>query len=146
LEQSDSVSWLLVLDNVNIETINFLRQHLPRRNSKGNIIFTTRTESVAEALTNSAAQHHQSFELRAPILKDAVNLLLKETGAGANPVPSSIDRAEDVVKCVGCLPLAIAHAASFVKQSHINLDELLELYKSDHKHQVGLNPVILLPI
>ena len=140
LEESDALGWLLILDNINKDTVGFLREHLPRKNSKGNILFTTRTVFVAEALTNPTEEPRQSFELQGPCLKDAVNLLLK--GSGASEMSSSVDRAEDVVKCLGCLPLAIAHAASFVKQSHKNMDELFELYKSDHKYEVGFDPVI----
>jgi hypothetical protein len=140
LEQSDSANWLLVLDNVNREAVGFLREHLPRRNPKGNILFTTRTGPVAEALINAAGQHHQNFELRAPDLKDAVDMLLKEVGAcHMNSMPTPPSGAEDVVRSLGCLPLAIAHAASFIKQFHKNFDELLDLYKSDHKYQVCPN-------
>jgi hypothetical protein len=45
LEESDahsSIKWLLVLDNINREVMAFLREHLPRKNSMGNILLTTR--------------------------------------------------------------------------------------------------------
>jgi GTPase SAR1 family protein len=52
LEQSNSDedgNWLLVFDNVHIDSLGFLRSHLPLRNERGSILFTTRTKDVAEA-------------------------------------------------------------------------------------------------
>jgi hypothetical protein len=40
------------------------------------------------------------------------------------------------------LPLAIAHAAAYVKQSNSTLDDMLGLYKSEHKIGVSLDSPI----
>lgn len=132
-----SGKWLLIFDNVVKESLGFLREHLPRRNPRGNILFTTRTGVTAEAVVSVAGQRHQTFELRAPDLNDAVSLLLKE--AGTDTMAPSTSSAEDLVKCIGCLPLAISHAGSFMKQSHQSLEDLLILYQSQNKYQVGVN-------
>jgi hypothetical protein len=137
LEEDESVKWLLIFDNVDKGTVDFLWEHLPRKNPRGNILFTTWTKVTADAVVCTAGQQHQTFELRAPGLQDAAKLLLIEAGFDtSNITPSSTSRAEDLVKCVGCLPLAISHAASFVKQSHKSLDDLLDIYRSEHKYQV----------
>jgi hypothetical protein len=54
LENSGSINWLLVLDNVDPTTLSFLQENLPRRNRQGSILFTTRTDVVAAALARIA--------------------------------------------------------------------------------------------
>jgi hypothetical protein len=139
-----SIKWLLILDNVDQEAVSFLKEHLPRKNSNGNILLTTRTEAVAEVLASVAGQQHSIFELQAPDPHDAAHQILEEAGIGAsNAAPISRSRAEALAKCVGRLPLAISHAASFAKQSHKSLDDVLGLYQSKHISEVGFKLVIL---
>ena len=45
--------WLLVIENVERLTVEMLRTHLPRENHTWHILFTTRTEGTANALTDS---------------------------------------------------------------------------------------------
>jgi hypothetical protein len=63
LEDSGFVNWLIMLDNVDPSTLSFLREHPPRRNRQGNILFTTRTSSVAQALAYTAGQQHETLDL-----------------------------------------------------------------------------------
>ena len=138
LERNDdqgSGDWLLVLDNATKESINFLRQHLPRNSLRGNILVTTRTEDLAKAVISTAGRQHIYFELRAPSVQDAARILLRNDVRSAQP--SDVIKAEELVKCIGCLPLAIDQAASFMEQSRNSLDDLLGLYKSEQKHDVG---------
>lgn len=143
LEESDadgSVNWLLIFDNVAREGVGFLREHLPRKNRRGSILFTTRTEDVAKVVVNAAGQRHQTFELRVPDLHDAAKLFLTDAEVDtSNDSPSVLSKAEELVQCVGCLPLAIVQAASFMKQSQRTFDDLLHLYQNEQKLQVGLN-------
>jgi hypothetical protein len=136
LEELDSIKWLLIFDNVDQGTLDFLREHLPRKNAQGNILFTTRTKIIADAVVNAAGQQHQTLELRAPNAKDAAALLMKEADIDASNTVASTRGAEALAKHVGCLPLAISLAASFAKQSHKNLDDLLALYRSEHNYEV----------
>ena len=133
--EDDPNNWLLVIDNVDREVANFLKEHLPRTNAHGNILMTTRTAVVADFLISAAGYQHQSLELRAPDLKDATELLLIEAGIDI----TSSTTAEDLVKCVGRLPLAISHAASFIKRSYMNPKELLRLYRSECRYEVCLS-------
>jgi hypothetical protein len=130
-----STSWLLILDNVDRSTLGFLRQHLPRKNQQGNILSTTRTEDVAFALACAAGQMHDVIELGLPDVFDSSKLLLIESGMDATPV--TLEKAKEVVKCVGYLPLAVSHAASFMRQSHKNLDDMLHLYLIQQRMQVS---------
>jgi hypothetical protein len=130
-------TWLLVLDNVTQESVLFLREHLPRQNSMGNILLTTRTRDVAEAMVSVAGQQHRVLELLAPDTNDAVKLLLKEAGIVTNH--SAFTEAKELVECLGRLPLAISQAASFAKQSNKSLDYVLSLYQSKHRYEVGFS-------
>jgi hypothetical protein len=143
LEESSSVDWLVVLDDVDRETLGFLREHLPRKNSRGSILVTTRTEGVAKAIASVGGQQHTVFELQLPDAKDAARLLLghlANDGLGIDAflaTPSTASKAEEVVGCVGFLPLAVAQASSFMAETHKSLDDLLNLYQSDHKIDVS---------
>jgi hypothetical protein len=118
-EEVDSGNWLLVLDNVSCDTLSFLREHLPRKNSRGNILFTTRMESVATALAHAAGV----IEIHILKVKDAPKLLLRHFGEGEiNAHPAKV---EELVTSVGCLPLAIAPA--YTKQTGTVLDSMLAL-------------------
>jgi tetratricopeptide (TPR) repeat protein len=127
-------NWLLVLDNVELDSLDFLREHLPHLNQQGNILFTTRTESLANTLASAAGQQHQVLELCSPNVHDAAKLLLRHIQGDADD--AIVSKAKDVASCVGCLPLAVAQAGSFMKETGTNLDKMLNLYKSEHKIEV----------
>jgi NB-ARC domain len=140
LEDASSIDWLLVLDNVDPIVLGFLQKHLPRKNQRGKILFTTRTEIIATALARSAGKRHHIFELGLPKIEDATSLLLVESDADVAAGTTLIkSKAEDVVKFIGRLPLAISHAASFMKHTHRNLDDILHLFRSEHQPWVCSN-------
>jgi hypothetical protein len=127
LENSGFIDWLLVLDNVDHSTLKFLLDYLPRRNRRGNILFTTRTDTVATALLGSARNQHMAIELRLLDVEEAVKLLLAESDMDASSVtPVVIGKAEEAVRCVGRLPLAVSQMAAFMKEAHKNLDDIRE--------------------
>jgi hypothetical protein len=137
LENSGSIDWLLVLDNVDHSTLKFLLDYLPRRNRRGNILFTTRTDTVATALLGSARNQHMAIELILPGVEEAVKLLLAESDMdGSNVTPVIIGKAEDVVRCVGRLPLAVSQMAAFMKEACKSLDDILQLFHGEHRIQV----------
>ena len=142
---NDPGSWLLILDNISLDAVSFLREHLPRKNPSGNILFTTRTRAVAEAAATAAGQQHRVLELLIPNLEHAMKQLLKEAGIDStDPATGSTNGAEALVKCIGRLPLAISHAASFSKASHNSLDAVLGLYQSKHKYDVGFGYFVMI--
>ena len=128
--------WLLVLDNVNEESVPFLREHLPRTNGHGVILFTMRNIDVASALvTSDLNQGILELEVLSPV--DASNLLLAELQAsGPDETASQIVKAEKLVKSVGRLPLAIGHVASFANQHLKGLDYILHLFEDQHAMEV----------
>ena len=137
LEDFDEGTWLLIIDNVARETVDFLREHLPQKNSRGNILFTTLTEGVAKALTNVAGEQHHTVELRIPDVEDAAKLLLKHLSGSETPADSS--KVQEVVKGIGCLPLAVTQAGSYMTETGSSLDDMLALFKNKHKIDVGLH-------
>jgi hypothetical protein len=95
----------------------------------------TRTKHVADALGSTGGEQHEVIEVPLLDIEDAVELFLAHFNAGEIDVsPSKI---EEIVKDVGCLPLAISHAAAYMKQSNSTLDEILRLYRSEHKIDVS---------
>jgi hypothetical protein len=134
----DEVDWLFVLDNVDRSTLDFLSSHLPQKNTRGNILFTTRTRDFAETLVTTAGHRDRTLKLEAPGLRDSANLLLEDAGIDEGSVtPSLLSHAETLVQCVGRLPLAVVQAASFMKETQTSFDDMLELYKSEQKIEVG---------
>ena len=128
--------WLLVLDNVTQETITMmLNEILPRRNSGGRLLLTTRTAIIAESCTILGKS--LTIALRPPGTDDAVAML----AARAEMDVGSIERAintdlERLVKAVGNLPLAIDQAASYLQGYESSTKELLDLYKSEEAMEV----------
>jgi hypothetical protein len=138
LEKHESGDWLLLFDNVQRETLGFLRDHLPLMNERGNILFSTRTEDVAESLANAAGEQHRILGLQSMELRDTASLFFADAGIDAGmAAPSLFSQAEDLVKQVGLLPLAVVQAASFMKQTRTTLDDMLELYKRERKVEVN---------
>ncbi|KAL8914575.1 MAG: hypothetical protein Q9172_007051 [Xanthocarpia lactea] len=128
--------WLLVLDNVTQETVTMmLKDILPRRNSGGRLLLTTRTATIAESCTIPGSS--LMIALHPPGTDEAVAML----AARAEMDGGSIERAnntdlERLVKAVGHLPLAIDQAASYLKGYKSSTKELLDLYKSEEAVEV----------
>jgi hypothetical protein len=138
LEEPHDCDWLLIFDNVDGSTLDFLRTYLPRRNARGNILFTTRRADIASTLVTMAGNQNSILPLRSMELWDSANLLMKDAGFDTGTVsPSMLSHAEELVECVGRLPLAVAQAAACIKQTHTTLEEMLELYKSAQKIEVS---------
>lgn len=135
------LSWLLVCDNVNDDTVPLLREHLPRRNKRGVIMITTRNMDVAKAFTHPGEQRQQIMSLDLPKREEAVELLCKELESlnshdlHSKP-PMDIDKAEELVLSLGCLPFAISQAASFANQYSKDLDYILRLCQGERKLQM----------
>jgi GTPase SAR1 family protein len=133
----ETIRWLLIIDNVGRKTLGFLREHLPCTNGKGHILFTTRTVDVADALVDVTGASHRKLEMSVPDMRDTARLLFSSAGIETDTVTSvGIQRAEKLIKTVGSLPLAIVHAASYMKQTQTSLEDMLELYQSQYKGEV----------
>lgn len=123
--------WLLILDNVTAESIDFLRENLPRQNASGTILMTTRTRDVAESVANVAGQEHPIFELKALSKDLSIDLLLKRA-AISNAVEADRASAGRLVGRIGCLPLAVEQAGAFMKRSGSKSASQLDETYSEH--------------
>ena len=129
--------WLLVVDNANQETVEHIREVLPRNNSSGKIVFTTRTKQVAQSLATAFGERHPCIALPAPNTDDAVILFLSAAGIEREKLDAEeLQKAKDVVKAVGRLPLAVDQAASFAKESGHGIGGTLDVYKSEQVEEV----------
>ena len=135
-DSTDGRSWLVILDNVTQDTTAMLRDMLPRRNNMGKLLFTTRTAKIAEVFATSVGL--SQLALQPPGIQDAVAMLSAGAGLegdGTQEV-NNID-AKQVVRSVGALPLAIDQAASYLRDTGSNLNEILKMYKSEVACEVG---------
>jgi hypothetical protein len=87
------------------------------------------------AVTSTAGERHEAIEVPLLDVKEGVELFCGHFDA--RKVDPSSPKVEAIVKAVGCLPLAISHAASYMEESRSSLDDMLELYQSKHKIDVS---------
>ena len=138
---SAHLSWLLIFDNVSEETIPILRQYLPRSNSQGVVLLTTRHIDVAKALVcvDHEGQHILNLEL--PQRQDAILLLRAELERWkvddfSKDQTSNTAKAERLVLSLGRLPFAISQVASFANQCSKDIDYMLHLCQGEYKLQM----------
>ena len=140
LEDNESQTkrrWLLIVDNANQETVELIREMLPRNNSNGKIVCTTRTEQVAQSLATAFGEQHPCISLDTPSTDDAVALFLSAAGIERGALDAGdLQKVEEIVKTVGRLPLAVDQAASFTKESRHGILGTLDVYISEQVEEV----------
>ena len=140
LEDNESQTkrrWLLVVDNTNQETVEHIREVLPRNNSSGKIICTTRTKQVAQSLATAFGEQHPCISLDTPSTDDAVTLFLSAAGIEREALDAmELQNTKEIVKAVGRLPLAVDQAASFAKESGHGIRGTLDVYISEQVEEV----------
>ena len=139
--QGAHLSWLLIFDNVGEETVPILRQYLPRSNSQGVVLLTTRHIDVAKALVHVDCEGEHILNLELPQREDAIGLLCTElerleVDDFNMDQKSDTSKAEDLVLSLGRLPFAISQVASFANQSSKDIDYMLRLCQGEHKLQI----------
>lgn len=130
-ELNGDKNWLLVIDNANHDTAAKVQGILPQRNQKGSILMTTRTKEVAESLAFAYGKQHECVALGMPGIESATSLLLCRAGIDqAKLGQGAFKEAEELVKSVGCLPLAVDQAGSFIKESDYSVHDALNIYQT----------------
>ena len=94
------------------------------------------------ALASAAGEQHEMVEVPLLSVAAGVELFLGHFSCGEIDAPSA--KVEQIVKSVGCLPLAISHAASYIKQTGSTVDDMLNLYESNRTIDVSLLEKLLL--
>ncbi|KAG9023239.1 hypothetical protein FS842_005799, partial [Serendipita sp. 407] len=113
-------SWMIVFDNA--DNPGFKIQDYFPRNSFGHIIITTQNSTFG--LLNP--QNH--FQIEGLAQEKAVDLLL--VASRYDFTESNELAAREIVAELGCLPLAVAHAAGYIYVNR-NLSTYLELYRQN---------------
>lgn len=100
--------------------------------TRGTILITTRNPDPKKLATVG------SNELGCMDLEDAASLLLKASELDHPPSDASKALAKDIAETLGCLALAIVHAAALVRQRICRLEEYTEIF-SKHRQRLLSN-------
>lgn len=138
LEGDRSPSWLLVLDNVTDGTVRILRTFLPKSNSRGNILFTSRTKAIARSFSDpDGIQYYRedridysSYSLR------AFDQFRSRAGMAAEMNLVDLERSLQVVRRLSSFPWAITQAANFIKQCNLTLEDVLFIINEESEFHV----------
>ena len=123
LEQQ--TSWLLVLDN--LDEISIVNGYLPDiGNGNGHLLITTRNRDP----TGIPAE---GLEVEVFDSDDAVDLLLLRATGTKESQPETHSVGAEIVAELGYLPLAIEHAAAFIRQSLPDISKFLDIYSKSRK-------------
>lgn len=115
-ESPPETLWLLVVDHVSPETVNFIKTHLSGH-FRGDVIFTMQSKAHAQTLADKAV-----IQLGPLSQDDAIQLLLQR--AGVFESVESIQEAREIVQRLDCLPVPICQAGSYAKYGRADLGSL----------------------
>lgn len=118
--------WLMVFDNYDDPQVFSNIQEFIPESSFGRILITSR-----HADTLALADEKGRIELRGLAQKDAVELLLRQSALQG--VQHDDHAASAIVERLGCHPLAIDQAGSYIHKRRISLEEFLIDYESRQK-------------
>lgn len=116
---ADGRGWLLIMDNVDKACIQDVFGFLPSSNPHGGfILFTTRSHETAARLLGSTGL---SLELKKMNEADASELLLRAAEV-KNRSPNAAERAKEIAKSIGSLPLVLDQLGFVVREAEGDLD------------------------
>lgn len=112
--------WLLVIDNLdNLEVVD---SYLPDASLGKHTLITTRNQHC----------HHipaEGLEVKELDIQDATELLVTRSNVGQTP--EILNEARSIVNELGCLPLAIEQAASYIRETSKNIFTYLPSYRKN---------------
>ena len=125
-------SWLLVLDGLDGTTVR--SSVFPENGSMRHTIITAR---------NGNARAFSAQKLEVPILDQEEALQLLSTVSGVSLPPESALRktGEIIVRELGCLPLAVYHAAMYIRQVGGSPDTYFNELENNRKKLLNWTPV-----
>lgn len=139
LEGERSSSWLLVLDNVTDGTVRILQIFLPKSNSRGNILFTSRTKAIARSFSDpdGIQSYHDDYGRDySPYSLRAFKEFRYGAGMAAEMNLMDLERSLQVVRRLSSFPWAIAQAAGFIKQTNLTLEDVLFIINEESEIHV----------
>ena len=122
--------WLLIIDN--LDDITIADGLIPRIESKGHVLITTRNQ-------NSAGIPAEGFEVLSMSADEALNFFLLRAQLTNSVITEDHNEASEIVERLGYLPLAIEQAAAYVRMSR-NTREYLLAYEQDRKRLLSWMP------
>jgi tetratricopeptide (TPR) repeat protein len=134
LEQESS--WLLVIDT--LDDISVVSGLLPSTQSNGHVLITTRNANTS----GIPAQGIEISVLDAKLGAALFNTLLGSKIDVSSPQMQS--EIQSIVKEFGGLPLGIEQAATYIRQTRINVGEFLRMYKNNRSIQRTLRGRMLI--
>jgi hypothetical protein len=117
--------WLLILDNA--DDLTLAREFLPAT-PKGHIILTTRAQATGAIATNVEVLKMEEDEGALFLLRRAK--IIAEDARLESASAENRDKAIEITKEVGGLPLALDQAGAFIEESSSNPAEYLDLYRT----------------
>lgn len=117
-------SWLIVIDN--LDDIEVVKGFLPENSPGKHTLITTRN-------LNSAGIPAEGLEVPLLELKEAVDLLLTLSNIAVAPQSAEKRQAEEIVEELGHTPLAIAQAATYIREVTGNFETYCKEYKESWK-------------
>lgn len=137
LEQEPPSSWLVILDNADLEktfidptdnastsgTSNKIKDYIPTA-PNGRALITSRNRVVATNLT------HRSRVIEVPSLTHAEGRQLLEHAVGADKLDDE-DEVQQLLTALEHLPLAISQAAAYIDEHDITIARYLRMLKAD---------------
>lgn len=125
--------WLLIFDNVNGD--DYIKDYLP--DCKIQVLLTT-CIAISNSLTQSVLLNKLSIKDGALLLLKKANLITNET-CYENVSTTYCSAAETISKELDGLPLAIEYAGTYIKETHIDLINYLEIYHKSMSKILGNN-------
>jgi hypothetical protein len=95
------------------------------------------SQRAPRTLIDVTTLSHRKLEIHVPDMIDATPLFFSNGEMDTNNTTSAqTSKAKNLIEAVGSLPLAIVHAATQEKQTQSSLEDILQLYPSEHKGEV----------
>ena len=119
--------WLIVFDNADAPPPEVVEKFIPP-GKRGNILITSRNRSMGRIV---------SFENRIEIkeMKEEVAITLLLKASCLDPLPEHLKVAREIVTELGCIPLAIDHAGTYIETGKCDIDKYLRQFSM---HQQAL--------
>src|SRR6266487_1280736 len=127
---SENTSWLLIFDNV--ENLSVLDDFL-HLSKNGHILLTTRIQASSHVIQNIPLQEMGEEEGALLLLRRAA--LLDPDAPFDTASLADRDKARELSKLLGGLPLALDHAGAYIEGTKCSLEGYLDLYQ---KHGIHL--------
>lgn len=129
-------NWLLVIDN--LDEVDVVSGYLPDASPTKHTLLTTRHSRYYDIPA-------EGLEVDIMEINEAVELLLLRSNPGISQrTPGELAECENIVKVLGCLPLAIEQAAGYIREVSNDLYQFLSSYQRNrHRHHGRISKATL---